>query len=86
MRSSKHWEIANETVSHPRRLESSVTPTREPQISQDYEDRDGKLPQNTERYNLDERTHSEHSESQLRTDPAATPCTNAAAVGAALVT
>ena len=41
------------------------------------------LPQNTARYNLDK---SMRCESQLRTDPAAAPCTDAATVDAALVT
>jgi len=47
------------------------------------EDRNGELPQNAERYNIDKSTHCE---SQLRTDPAAAPCTEAATVDAALVT
>ena len=47
------------------------------------EDADGELPQNAEHYNLDK---SMRCESQLRTDPAAAPCTDAATVDAALVT
>jgi hypothetical protein len=47
------------------------------------EDVDSGLPQNAERYNLDK---SMSCESQLRTDPAAAPCTDAATVDATLVT
>ena len=47
------------------------------------EDVEGELPQNAERYNLD---GSMRCESQLRTDPAAAQCTDAATVDAALVT
>lgn len=47
------------------------------------EDVYSELPQNAEHYNLDE---SMHCESKLRTNPAATPCTDAATVDAALVT
>ena len=75
--------MAKERASYPSTWISGDTNVRTTNLARSWKNADSELPQNGEHYNLDERMRCE---SQLRTNPAAAPRTDAATVDAALVT